>query len=130
MTLHTLLKDLTDKDDVDLLTKSDAWLEAHRHELAASMNELSGQYAAVLTAQRLKRMLQQTNHVAVQRLVTDQNGQVEDIAISLMPLKEAIKALQFPGVTVGLSNASEQLHCWENDGYDVDTTAALRKPNN
>lgn len=122
--LTTLLHDLG--DDADLLTRSDQWLEVERRVTATKMNELAVALRAILLAQRVKRLLQQKNMVAVQHLLRDQTGEVRDIIVRIMNLPDAMQSITDHHDTLDSVNAAAQTHGWRADGYDLDTAESLR----
>lgn len=124
MTLATLIKNLG--SDADLLTKSDRWLEAERLGCASEINDLAEKLRMIMIAQNAKRLLQQKNLVAVQELQRDDTGNIKDITISITNLPDAIQLIKNPRYTTDQINAATQILTWNNDGYDVRTSAALR----
>lgn len=125
MTLTTLVRDLG--ENADYLIRSDRWLEEERKGTADAMNDLAEKLRALMLAQNIKHLLQDKNLVALQELLRNSNGEVEDIIISITKLPDAVQALKNPRDTDGQINAVTQFITWENDGYDIRTSAALRK---
>lgn len=119
MSLLTLIEDIG--DDIDLLVRSDEWLEEERKSIAAELDRISHELRSIYTAQKLKRYLQQSNLVAVQSFVKDCNGEISDINISIMPLPDAKRKLDADSKTDELDNVNRhvQLCCWKSDGYEV-----------
>ena len=56
MSLINLLEDIG--EDANLLTRSDAWLEQERTNVASELDERARELEKVLTAQKIKRLLQ------------------------------------------------------------------------
>jgi len=125
MNLINLLNDIG--DDADLLTRSDDWLEQERRIVASELDEKARELEKLLLAQRIKRLLQQKNLVAVQQILRTANGEMQDIIVRLMKLPEAIHLLeQCRQDTIDDVNTAAQLLNWNNDGYDLSTSRALR----
>lgn len=122
--ITTLIRDLG--NDADLLTRSDKWLELERHSTAQRMNELAVALRAIMLAQRIKRLMQQNNMVAVQHLLRDESGQVQDIIIRIMNLPDAMRSLDKQTDTLDAVNTAAQMHGWRADNYDLDTAKSLR----
>jgi len=113
--------------NADLLTCSDAYLHTQYVDIATQMSKLAEELDSVMKAQRLKRMLQQRNLVATRNLSRDNDGQVNDIVIAIKPLPDALQSLEKERVDdVAIANEVAQHIGWANDGYDLDTSAALR----
>jgi hypothetical protein len=125
MTLTTLVRDLG--ENADYLIKSDQWLEEERKGTADAMNDLAEKLSALMLAQNIKKLLQDQNMVALQELLRNSNGEIEDIIIAITNLPDAVVALKNPRDTDDQINTATQLLTWENDGYDIRTSAALRK---
>jgi len=115
----TLISDLG--DNADLLVKSDEWLESERRATAAELDRCANELRAIQLAQRIKRALQQKNNVAIQELVHDMDGDIQDIVIRILSLPKAIQKLdsEQPDTLSVLHNLMQikNLHA---DGYDVD----------
>ncbi len=118
MSIITLMEDIG--DDLDLIIRSDEWLEEERKSITAEMDRIAHELRSIQIAQRLKRHLQQSNLVAVQSLVKDDNGDVSDINISIMPMKEAMECLRNQSDSAYEVINKSQICCWRSDGYDVD----------
>lgn len=101
-------------DDATLLTKTDMWLETQRVQLSQQLSELLSELRVVSTAQRIKRRLQQTNHVAVKY-----HTELDEL-IKIMPLPDAIKLISDD------ASKQKQLNHWSLDGYDLDAAKNLR----
>lgn len=108
------------KEDADLLTKSDQWLEEEKnyftHILEATISELKPILLAIL----IKRQLQQKNMVPALKLQRDQNGDVSDVVIEICKLQEAIKDIRDNDIYDRLI-AAGNIATWHSDGYDIET---------
>ena len=125
MSLINLLTDIG--EDADLLTRSDEWLEQERRHIASELDEKARELEKLLLAQRIKRLLQQKNLVAVQQILRTANGEMKDIIVRLMKLPDAIHLMEQARIdTVDEANAAGQLLTWDLDGYDIDTSRSLR----
>lgn len=125
MNLMTLINEIG--DDADLLTRSDEWLEEERKATAASLDSIARELQAIQTAQRIKRLLQQRNLVAVQSIIRSTDGEIRDILIRIMNLPDAISILRAQNNdTIDQVNIAGQIAGWTADGYDVATSAQLR----
>jgi hypothetical protein len=114
-------------EDADLLTRHDDWLETQRSALQDDLEQKATELRAVLLAQRIKRLLQQKNLVAVQHLIRSSEGKVVDIVIRIMNLPDALQhLLKKPTDTLDEVNAAGQVHGWAKDGYDIPGSKALR----
>lgn len=125
MTLNNLLHDIG--EDADLLIRSDEWLEQERRIISCEIDEKIKELEKLLLAQRIKRLLQQKNLVAVQEILRSANGDPADIIIKLMKLPDAIYLMEQNNLDImdGM-NAANQLLSWDSDGYDIITSRALR----
>ncbi len=112
-------------DDADLLARSDVWLEAERRRAADNLGKAADELRAIQLAQKIKQCLQQKNLVAVQQILRDNNGEVNNIIIRIMTLPDALMILTNHDALDEL-NTTAQLAGWTNDGYDLPTSAALR----
>lgn len=121
----TLVKELG--DDADLLTRNDAWLEEARRCTAAELDRTTNELRAILLAQRIKFALQQKNLVAVQELLRDTTGDIKDIIVRIMSLPDALSLLSATHDVIDQINQEAQIVGWDRDGYDIDTSAALRR---
>lgn len=113
-------------DDATLLTRSDEWLERERQATAQKMDMLANELRAIMLAQRIKRLLQQKNLVAVQHLLKSEDGKVRDIIIRLMNLPDALQMLRPTEDHLEEFNRIAQIQGWKKDGYDIEASAALR----
>ena len=124
MTLLNLMTEIG--EDADLLTRSDEWLEEERRATASELDRKAQELRAVLLAQRIKKLLQQKNLVAVQQLLRTADGEMQDIIVRIMNLPDAMHLLSSRQDTLDeLSTAAQQI-TWNNDGYDLIRSAALR----
>lgn len=113
--------------DVDLLTRHDNWLETQRHALQSDLEQKATELRAVLLAQRIKRLMQQRNLVAVQQLIRGSEGNIIDIVIRIMNLPDALQQLFDKQTdTLDAVNTAAQVHGWDQDGYDIQASKALR----
>lgn len=125
MNLNSLLNEV--EDNADLLTRSDEWLEAERKSISSKIEVLAEELQSILTAQRVKKKLQQKNLVAVQSLVKDAEGTVIDIIVRILNLPDAISLLKSDNNSViDQLNMTANLAGWHRDGYDISTSATLR----
>ena len=99
-------------NDIDLLTKSDRWLELQRAKVSQDLGIMLDDLRKIMAAIKIKRNLQQTNRVAV-RLPDDFGDSVE-----ILSLREAIKTLKLFDEPQK-SRYAPQIRLWEADGYDV-----------
>ncbi len=109
-------------DDVDLLTRSDAWLEEQRRNVSYQMEQLAQELHAIHAAQRIKPQLQQQNLVALQELVKDETGQVIDIKITIQKLSVALQTVDKSlgnCAFLELINTLSQRQGWRTDGYEI-----------
>ena len=109
-------------EDADLLTRSDEWLESERRSAATELDRYANELRAIHLAQRIKRALQQKNLVAVQELVRDINGDIQDVLIKILDLPKALHHLKTSTVHdhADILYAIAQYHGWKKDGYDVE----------
>lgn len=124
MTLTKLLHSI--KDDVDLLTRGDAWLEHERKVVSSDLQNMAAYLTKVETAQKIKRLLQDENLVAVQRIERSPSNDPSDIVIELMKLPDALKLVENCQDTLDKINAAGQLATWSADGHDIITSRSLR----
>lgn len=118
MSILSLIEDIG--EDLDLLVRSDEWLEEERKSIAAELDRITNELRSIYTAQRLKRHLKLSDLVAVQSLEKDENGDVSDIKIAIMPLKDAMDYLQNNSQDeLDTRSKMAQISCWKSDGYDV-----------
>lgn len=113
-------------DDAALLTRNDEWLEQQRQATAQKMDLLANELRAIMLAQRIKKLLQQKNLVPVQNLLRSECGEVQDIIIRIMNLPDALQILKPTKDHIDEMNRLAQIHGWNEDGYDVETSASLR----
>ena len=58
--------------------------------------------------------------MAVQSLITGDDGEIKDINIAIMPVNKAKNHLDSETGNLALINREAQIGCWRSDGYDVD----------
>lgn len=80
-------------DNVDLITKSDKWLESKRISLANSIEILTKEYSAIINAQAAKNILQQKNNVAIENVQKTAEGIIKDVSIDIVTLKKALQQI-------------------------------------
>jgi len=124
MKLTNMLKEIG--DDADLLTKTDAWLEINRKALAQDIDLKLKELKNILLAQKIKSLLQSKNLVAVQQLLRDNKGNLKEIIVRLMKLPDAVKLMDNSKDLADIINAEHNLRSWNEDGYDIETSRALR----
>jgi len=124
MKLTNMLKEIG--DDADLLTKTDAWLEINRKALAQDVDLKLKELKNILLAQKIKSLLQSKNLVAVQQLLRDNQGNLKEIIVRLMKLPDAVKLMDNSKDLADIINAEHNLRSWNEDGYDIETSRALR----
>ncbi|MDB4490258.1 hypothetical protein N9045_01945 [bacterium] len=124
MRLTNMLKEIG--DDADLLTRSDEWLEGSRKSIAQDLDIKLRELKNILLAQKIKSLLQSKNLVAVQQLLKDDKGNLKDIIVRLMKLPDAVKLMDNCKDISDKTNAEFQFGVWHEDGYDIDTSRALR----
>ncbi len=107
------------KDNADLLVRHDAWLEQERKEAQSRLDRNVSELRNIISAQAIKRRLQQKNLVAVQRLIQDGDGNIIDICVDIMKLPDALEYLNTTEDIVGGMNNCAQLHGLNVDGYDT-----------
>ena len=113
-------------DNYDFLLCNDAWLESEYKLKTAKLDNIISELRAIENARKLKRYLQQTNQVIVQRLIRDNDGSVSDISLDIMDLPSAACALEDTVDVIGTINAVSQYTTWQDDGYDVKLSRSLR----
>lgn len=124
MTLTNLLDSI--KDDADLLTRGDAWLEHEREVVTSELQCRADYLKKVITAQAIKKMLQDRNLVAVQHICRSTNNETTDVVIKMMKLPDAIKSIEEHNDTLDEINSLGQIMTWRADGYDIVTSRSLR----
>ena len=113
--LEALIKELN--DDIDLLTRSDQWLEEQRKSIASTIDNLLGELSSVIKAINIKRILQDKNLVAIPELDQD-CGQ---LIIKIMKLKDAVNTLKINSKKddINAINSAAILTGINKDGYDI-----------
>lgn len=115
MSLDTLLNELN--DDIDLLARSDEWLEEERKSISFTIDNLLRELSAILKAINIKRVLQDKNLVAIQEL-DENNGQ---LIIKIMKLRDGLNTLK-SGMNkdeLTQANYKAMLTGMLKDGYDL-----------
>lgn len=115
-------------DDADLLVKPDQWLENHHQDLANKASRILEELESVQKAQRFKRELQQLNKVAVLLKERTDDGRLQNLAVQIMSLPDAINLINKPAGQPNYDSSSlaAQVHTWDRDGYDIIASATLR----
>jgi len=124
MNLNELIEEIG--NDADLLTRSDAWLEDARHRCNQELEAAATELRAIILAQKVKGLLQQKNLVAVQQILRSTDGEIRSIIIRVLNLPDALSIISKPHDALDMANAAGQLLTWENDGYELQESAALR----
>lgn len=114
-------------EDADLLIRNDEWLEEERRVTATELDQKAQELRVILLAQRIKKLLQQKNQVAVQQILRTTDGITKDIIIKIMNLPNALHMLSSPQDTLDELNLAAQLINWDSDGYNLPDSAALRR---
>lgn len=114
-------------DDADLLIRPSQWLENMRADLAARISRELEELESVQKAIFIKRQLQQNNSVAVLLQEKDEQGNTRDVAIKVMPLRDAIELLSRPKDDLDRASLSAQFYVWSQDGYDIPSTIEYRR---
>lgn len=114
------------KDDADLLTRGDAWLEHEREVISSELQYRSDYLKKVIAAQRIKKILQGQNLVAVQHICRNADNEATDVTISVMKLPDAIRSIEEHNDTLDEINSLGQITTWKADGYDIATSRSLR----
>ena len=107
------------EDNIDLLARHDQWLENQRIETQSRLDRNVTELQNIISAQQIKRRLQQKNLVAVQKIVRDNNGNMVDMTIDIMKLPDALVYLNATENTMDDMNNSAQLCGLSLDGYDL-----------
>jgi len=122
--LDVLTKQL--KNELDLITKTDEWLNQERVSLSTDIDEKVKDLERILLAMKIKRLLQSKNMVAVKHIIKNENGCIRDIMIKILSLPDAIDLLDDSSNIVGRKNFRKHISDWLKDGYDVDSSKLLR----
>lgn len=108
---------------LDLITRTDAWLEREKISLSASIDEKVRELEKILLAMRIKIKLQQTNSVAIIQTTTQHSG-IQDQVVRIMSLPQALELHKHdPNGSPWLENTQR----FKADGYDVDLVEWLRQ---
>ena len=101
--------------DADLLVHPSEHLGSTLNNIANQMLRLSMEYERVQKALRLKRLLREQNKVAVQLLERNNNGNLTDVTIRILPLLEAAKMLANAKDDIERANTTAQFDVWNSD---------------
>jgi hypothetical protein len=124
MTLTRLLDSI--KNDADLLTRGDAWLEHEREVVSSELQCRADYLKKVIAAQTIKKILQNKNLVAVQHICRNTNNEATDVVIKVMKLPDAIRSIEESNDILDEINSLGQITTWRADGYDIATSRSLR----
>jgi hypothetical protein len=105
-------------ENADLLVRSDVWLQTHRDQLVSELYIISNQLHAIDKAITLKRMLQQSNLVPVQNIIT-KNDEITNVEISVQKVNDAVNSLN-RDTYLASANADAQIDNWLSDGYTIE----------
>jgi hypothetical protein len=122
--LHNMMLQLA--GDLDLLVTSDEWLNQERIYLAADIDQKVRELEKVMLAKKIKCILQNKNMVAVKQIIKTDNGNIKDVVVKLMSLPDAIDLVEQYDDKMGRANYLHQIYNWETDGYDIESSKALR----
>ena len=110
------------REDADLLTKSDAWLEEEKNFFTEQLRKTIEELKPILLAIAIKQKLQQQNMVPRQKFVRGNTGQIEDVVIDFCKLPEALRDILYNSKdTLDQLIAAGNVATWQIDGYDVNT---------
>lgn len=118
MNIQSLLDEL--RDDADLITRSDHWLEQQRLSKAQQMDMLASELQSILLAQQVKGILQQTNKVAYQTIIRDAEDNPIGLTVKIKPISEAKEELLQATRLTDRANAVAQFSGWDSDGYEIE----------
>lgn len=122
--LSTLLYEL--KGELDLITKTDEWLDREKVSLSADIDEKVKELEKILLAMKVKNILQSKNMVAVKQIIKTQEGGIKDIVLRIMSLPDAIELYNKSDNHLEEVQYLQNITAWEKDGYDIITSKALR----
>lgn len=122
--LHNLMQQLA--GDLDLIITTDEWLNQERIYLAADIDAKVRELEKIIIAKKIKSILQNKNMVAVKQIIKTDNGNIKDIVIKLMSLPDAIDLMEECEDKIDQVNYLNQITNWETDGYDIESSKALR----
>lgn len=122
--LHNMMLQLA--GDLDLLVTSDEWLNQERIYLAADIDQKVRELEKVILAKKIKCILQNKNMVAVKQIIKTDNGNIKDVVVKLMSLPDAIDLMEQYDDKMGRASYLNQINNWETDGYDIESSKALR----
>lgn len=122
--LNILLSEL--KTELELITKTDQWLEQEKISLSADIDEKVKELEKILIAMKIKSMLQNKNMVAVKQIIKTANGNIKDMVIRIMSLPDAIDLCAQTDNEIDRVNYLQHISDWAKDGYDIKLSKALR----
>jgi hypothetical protein len=109
------------KEDADLLTKSDKWLQEEKNCYIGQLQTIIDELKPIMLALVIKQKLQQKNIVPQQKIMRDKDGNINDVVIEFCKLHEALNSIinaksdQYDQLI-----AADNIATWHNDGYDVE----------
>jgi len=112
-------------NNAHLLARNDKWLQRQESSIQEKIDELNEELKSLKLAQEIKRALQQTNKVAIQHILKDDNDNIQDIVIRIIDLPDALSSMQNNNLLDKVNNKMHLLG-WGDDGYDIINSAALR----
>lgn len=116
------------KEDADLLTKSDQWLQEEKNHYTLQLQQTISELKPILLAILIKQKLQQKNMVPRQKLIRDSEGKIRDIVVDICKLQEAIKDINLDSIDkYDQLMAAGNLATWYSDGYDIETCLQTTK---
>lgn len=108
------------KTDADLLTRSNDWLKTQLKLAQEEKDKIQREISLLSLILQIKTEMYKRGLVAVQKFERDENGELEDIAVSILNAKEALNEIAKNGND---ENAQlykmAQLMGWEKDGYQI-----------
>lgn len=122
--LSILLNEL--KAELELITKTDHWLEQEKISLSADIDEKVKELEKILIAMKIKSMLQNKNMVAVKQILKTTKGSIKDVIIRIMSLPDAIELVNQAEDELERVNYLQHMTDWVKDGYDIKLSKALR----
>jgi len=117
-------------EDVELITRSDGWLDREYQSCADKMDELAQYMRALQLAKQIKIILSHKNAVPLRQIIRDNQGNPAKIILRLMSLPDAILTIEKPQTEEDELNIASQVLTWQRDGYDLDTSAKLGRSTN
>lgn len=83
------------REDADLLTKTDMWLEEEKNYFTEQLRKTIEELKPILLAIAIKQKLQQQNMVPRQKFIRSNTGQIENVVIDFCKLPEALKDMVY-----------------------------------